>query len=149
VNFLKEVLGHLGPLAGRNLIALIFVFSGFEKIIGFEATVGYIAAKGLPLAQWAALGAIVVELGGGIMLMVGWRARSAAAALFVFTALAAVIFHAFWAAPANQAGNQTIHFLKNVSIMGGLLYVMACGSGSLSLDGEKKQASNRISHFDL
>jgi len=132
-----EALTRFAPLAGRTLLALIFVLSGFEKITGLEGTVGYIAGKGLPLPQLAAVVAIVVELGGGILLVLGWKTRWAALALCMFTALAAIMFHDFWAAPADQAANQMIHFLKNISIMGGLLYVMAYGGGSLSLEGEK------------
>jgi putative oxidoreductase len=130
-----DALNRFGPLAGRLLIALIFVLSGFGKITGFEGTVGYIASKGLPLPQLAAIGAIVVELGGGILLVVGWKARWAAAAMFAFTVLATLIFHNFWAVPADQAQNQMIHFMKNISILGGLLYVMVHGSGPLSVDG--------------
>jgi putative oxidoreductase len=130
-----EALNRFGPLAGRVLIALIFVLSGFGKITGFEGTVGYIASKGLPLPQLAAIGAIIVELGGGILLIVGWKARWAAAAMLVFTAVAAVIFHNFWAAPADLAQNQMIHFMKNISMVGGLLYVVVYGSGPLSVDG--------------
>jgi putative oxidoreductase len=129
-----NALDRVGPLVGRILIALIFVLSGFGKITGFEGTVGYIASKGLPLASAAAVAAIVVELGGGILLIVGWKARWAAAAMFVFTAMAAVIFHNFWAVPADQVQNTMIHFMKNVSMMGGLLYVAVHGSGALSLD---------------
>ena len=130
-----DTLHRVGPLVGRILLALIFVFSGFGKITGFEGTVGYIASKGLPLPQLAAIAAIVVELGGGIMVVAGWKARWAAAAMFLFTAVAALIFHNFWAAPAGEAQNQMIHFMKNVSMLGGLLYVVVYGSGPLSLDG--------------
>jgi putative oxidoreductase len=130
-----NALNRFGPLAGRLLIASIFVFSGFGKITGFEGTVGYIASKGLPLPQLAAIGAIIVELGGGILLIVGWKARWAAAAMLVFTAAAAVIFHNFWAVPVDQAQNQMIHFMKNISMMGGLLYVVVHGSGPLSVEG--------------
>lgn len=122
-----------GPMAGRILIALIFILSGFSKIGGFAGTVGYIASKGLPLPQLAAIGAIVVELGGGILLVLGWKARWAAAAMFLFTAVAAFVFHNFWAMPPDQAQNQMIHFMKNISMLGGLLYVLVHGSGPLSL----------------
>ncbi len=131
-----DTLNRYGPLVGRILIALIFIFSGFGKITGFEGTVGYIASKGLPLPQLAAIGAIIVELGGGILLVVGWKARWAAAAMLVFTAVAAVIFHDFWAVPAAQAQGQMIHFMKNISILGGLLYVMVHGSGPISVDSD-------------
>lgn len=130
-----DALNRFGPLAGRVLIALIFVLSGFGKITGFEGTVGYIASNGLPLPQLAAIGAIIVELGGGILLVLGWKARWAAAAMFVFTVLATLIFHNFWAVPADQAQNQMIHFMKNISILGGLLYIAVHGSGPLSIDG--------------
>jgi putative oxidoreductase len=128
-----------GPLAGRILIALIFLLAGFGKLTGFAGTVGYIASKGLPLPQLAAVGAIIVELGGGIMLVVGWKTRLAAAVIFAFTALTALIFHNFWSVPPEQAQNQMIHFMKNISMMGGLLYVVIHGAGALSLDGSDKK----------
>ena len=130
-----NALNHFGPLVGRILIALIFVISGYGKIKGFDGTVGFIASKGLPLPQLGAIGAIIVELGGGLMLVAGWKARWAAAAMFLFTAVAAVIFHNFWAVPADAAQNQMIHFMKNISMLGGLLYVMVYGSGPLSVEG--------------
>jgi len=129
-----NTLHRFGPLVGRILIALIFVMSGAGKIAGFEGTVGYIASKGLPLPQLAAIGAIFVELGGGLMLIVGWRARWAATAMLIFTAAAAIVFHNFWAVPADQVQNTMIHFMKNISMMGGLLFVVIHGSGALSLD---------------
>ncbi len=128
-----NALNSFGPLAGRILMALIFVMSGFGKITGFEGTVGYIAGKGLPMPELLAIGAIIVELGGGIMLIVGWNARWAAAAIFVFTAMAAQFFHNFWAVPPAEVQNQTINFMKNISMMGGLLYVVIHGSGAFSL----------------
>ena len=67
-----DTLQRFGPLAGRILIAAIFILSGFGKITGFNGTVGYIVSKGLPLPQVAALATIVVELGGGLMLVAGW-----------------------------------------------------------------------------
>lgn len=134
-----NALNRFGPLAARILIALIFVLSGFGKISGFEGAVGYIASKGLPLPQLAAIGAIIVELGGGILLILGWRARWAAAAMLLFTAVAAVLFHDFWAVPPEQAQNQMIHFMKNISMMGGLLFVVVHGSGALSVDGSGRK----------
>jgi putative oxidoreductase len=130
-----DALNRFGPLVGRILIALIFVFSGFGKITGFEGTAGYIASKGLPLPQLAVVVAIIVELGGGIILVLGWKARWAAAAMFLFTAIAAIIFHNFWAASGDEAQNQMIHFMKNISMLGGLLYIVVYGSGPLSMDG--------------
>jgi len=132
-----NVLNRYGSLIGRILIALIFILSGFSKITGFDGTVGYIANQGLPLPQLLAIGAILVELGGGLMLVLGWKARWAAAAMLIFTALAAVFFHNFWAVPADQMQNQMIHFMKNLSMMGGLLFVIVHGSGNLSLEKDR------------
>lgn len=134
-----DALNRFGPLAGRVLIAAIFVLSGFSKITGFDGTVGYIASKGLPLPQLGALAAIVVELGGGLLVVIGWKTRWAAAAMLVFTLAAAVLFHNFWAAAPDAAQNQMIHFMKNISMAGGLLYVWVFGSGPLSIDGKSVQ----------
>jgi len=121
-------------LVARILLALMFVIAGFGKIGGFEGTAGYIASKGLPLPQLGAAIAIVVELAGGIMLVVGWKARWAALAIAVFTAVATVIFHNFWAMTGADAGMQRLMFMKNVSVIGGLLAVYAFGPGRLSID---------------
>lgn len=129
-----NTVNRFGPLVGRILITAIFLFAGFGKVTGFEGTVGYIASKGLPLPQLAAIGAILVELGGGLLVLVGWKTRWAAAALLLFTGLTALIFHNFWAVPADQAQDQMIHFMKNISMMGGLLYVVVHGSGPVSVD---------------
>ena len=138
MNALCEAVKTYGPLAGRILLALIFVISGFEKITGFAGTVGYIASKGLPLPQLAAIGAIIVELGGGILLIIGWQTRWAATAMFLFLIPTTLIFHNFWAVDAAQVQGQTIHFMKNLCIMGGMLYVMAFGAGPFSVDNRKR-----------
>lgn len=127
-----------GPLAGRILLAAIFVLSGVGKIPGFDGTVGHIAARGLPLPQLAAVATIAIELGGGLMLAVGWKARTAAAALFAFTALASLVFHPFWGMPSEQAELQRIMFLKNLAIMGGLLYVVVYGSGPIAASDDRE-----------
>jgi putative oxidoreductase len=92
----------------------------------------------LPVPQLAAIAAIIVELGGGILLVAGWKARWAAAAMLVFTGMAALLFHNFWAVPPDQAQNQMIHFMKNISMMGGLLFVVVYGSGPLSVGGQQQ-----------
>jgi putative oxidoreductase len=135
---LCEAVKTYGPLAGRILLALIFVISGFNKLVGFEGTAGYIASKGLPLPQLAAAGAIAVELIGGILLVIGWQARWAATAIFLFLIPTTLIFHPFWAVEGPGAGMERIQFMKNLCIMGGMLYVMAFGAGPLSLDNRKR-----------
>lgn len=121
-------------LLGRILIAALFVPAGLGKIASFEGTAGYIASVGLPLPQAGAVIAILVELGLGLLLLVGLRSRLAALVIAVFTVVAGVIFHNFWAAPADQMLMQQISFMKNLSIAGGLLFIAAFGPGAWSLD---------------
>lgn len=134
---LCEAVKTCGPVVGRILLALLFVISGFGKLTGFEGTVGYIAGKGLPLPQLGAAGAIAVELVGGILLAVGWQARWAATAIFLFLIPTTFLFHNFWAYDGPQAQMQQLQFMKNLCIMGGMLYVMAFGAGPFSVDHRK------------
>lgn len=128
------------PLIGRLLLAYIFIMAGWSKIGGFDGTVGYIASVGLPMPTVAAIVAIIIELGGGLLLAVGYKARWAAAALAIFSLVTAAFFHAYWALPADQAQGQMIHFMKNLAIAGGLLYVVAYGSGAFSLERVRRGA---------
>lgn len=126
----------IAALVARILLSVMFIYSGFGKIGGFDGLVGYIASKGMPLPQLMAIGAILVELGGGLLLLVGFKARWAALAFFLFLIPTTVIFHNFWSAPPEQVMAQQTNFLKNVTIMGGMLMVWAFGPGRLSLDRE-------------
>ena len=126
------------PVVGRFLLALIFVLSGWGKIAGFEGSVAYMASKGMPFPQFLLPGAILIELGGGLALMLGWKARWAALAIFLFCIPTTLIFHNYWAVPPEQAQNQMIHFLKNLAVMGGLLYVVAFGPGPFSVGGSRR-----------
>lgn len=120
---LERTLDALLPLAGRILIAAIFVLSGLSKLADPAGTIGYIQSAGLPLPEVALAGAIVVELLGGILLVTGYRSRIVAAALAAFTLVAAFAFH-------FQLGdqNQFIHFFKNLALAGGLLQIVAFGT---------------------
>ena len=117
------------PLVARALMAIVFIMSGLSKLGAPAATQGYIAAMGLPAPILAYLGAIAVEVGGGILLLVGYRTRAVAFVLAGFSVLTALIFHHAF---ADQ--NQMIHFLKNIAMAGGFLQIAAFGAGSLSLD---------------
>jgi len=119
----------LAALIGRIMIAALFVPAGWGKIGGFAGTAGYVASKGLPFPEVGAGIAVVCELIGGLMILVGWKTRWAALALAVFTLAAAIFFHPFWVDP-----QQSISFWKNVGITGGLLILFAHGAGRLSLD---------------
>jgi putative oxidoreductase len=121
------------PFVGRLLLSAIFLISVLGKIQAPGGTIGYIAAAGLPFPQVAYALAVLIELGGGLALLVGYRTRIAAGALAIFTLAAAAGFH------SNLADmNQFIHFFKNVAITGGLLQVVAFGAGVLSFDGYRR-----------
>lgn len=124
-------------LVGRILLAYLFIPAGFAKIGGFAGSVGYAASVGMPLPEVGVAVGLVVELLGGILLLVGWKTRWTAAALAFFTLVAAVMFHAYWALPADQAMMQQIMFNKNLAIAGGLLAYVAFGAGAWSVDGKR------------
>ena len=123
-------------LVGRLLMVVLFLPAGISKIAGFVGTVGYIASKGAPLPEVAAIIAIIVEVGGGLALLLGFKARWAALVLAVFTLVATVIFHNYWAMPAAQQMVQQLMFMKNIAVIGGLLTLAAWGAGAWSIDGK-------------
>jgi putative oxidoreductase len=127
------------PFLGRLLIGLPFAMSGLGKLGAYAATTGFIASVGLPVPPLAYAAAIAVELGGGLLLIAGYRTRHVAATLALFSIATAVSFHNNF---ADQ--NQMIHFLKNVMMAGGLLQIVAFGAGALSLDGRFSKGSDLI-----
>ncbi len=121
-------------LIGRVLIALLFIPAGFGKLTGFAGVVGYIGSVGLPLPQLGAVIAIVVELGVGLMFLVGYKTRVAAVVLALFTVAASIFFHNYWALPADKAMVNQLLFFKNIAVAGGLLAFAAVGAGRFSID---------------
>ena len=134
-----QALSSYGPLAGRILISILFILSGFGKLTNFAGSVQY-AAAGVPesLATLAIIVAIVVELGGGFMLLLGYKIKWVVLTVAGYTLLAALLFHNFWTFEGMDAQNQMVHFMKNLAIVGGLLYVAVFGAGSISIDKRKK-----------
>ncbi len=116
-------------LVGRILLAVPFILSGVGKLAAPAATEGYIAAMSLPLPVIAFAIAVIAEVGGGALLLLGWRTRVVALGLAVFSIATAIFFHHDF---ADQ--NQFIHFMKNVMLAGGLLQIVAFGAGEFSLD---------------
>jgi putative oxidoreductase len=114
-------------LLGRILISFMFIQSGFEKITGYADTAAYMASQGVPALLLPLV--ILVELVGGLMVLLGFRARVAAFALAGFCILAALLFH-YHPGDAMQMGM----FKKNLAIAGGFLFVFANGAGALSFD---------------
>lgn len=127
-------------VAGRLLLALMFILAGFGKLSNISGTAGYIASGGLPFGEVLAVAVGLLELLGGIALVVGFQARWAGLALGLFTLAASVLFHPFWAVPADQAMVQQLMFMKNLSVAGGLFIVAALGAGALSLDARRQPA---------
>jgi putative oxidoreductase len=117
------------PFAGRLLIGLPFAMSGLSKLAAIGPTTDAIHAAGLPLPSLALAVSVLVEVGGGLLLVAGFQARIVAAVLALFCLATAVSFHSNF---ADQ--NQMIHFLKNVMMAGGLLQIVAFGAGALSID---------------
>jgi putative oxidoreductase len=128
---------------GRLLIAALFLLSGFGKIAAPAMIQGYIASAGLPAPQLAYLIAIIIEVGGGLLLIVGFQTRIVALILAAFTLAAALAFHNKFADP-----NEMIHFFKDIAIVGGLLQVAAFGPGSVSLDARRPNLAHWNRHAD-
>jgi putative oxidoreductase len=111
--------------AARVLMAVIFLVAGLRKALAYSATAGYFGSLGIPLPEVAVALTIVLEVGGAIALVAGWRLGWVALALGVFCIASGLLGHRFWAADGPQFGNQLNHFLKNVAMAGGLLLVYA------------------------
>lgn len=121
-------------LVGRILIATLFVPAGWGKLMGFAGTMGYIASAGLPLPAVAAAIAVFCELGLGLALLLGFKARWAALALGIFTIATALFFHNYWSMPAEKVMMNQLNFYKNLAIAGGLFAFAALGAGRFSID---------------
>jgi len=131
---MNATLQNFTALAGRTLLAVLFVVSGFGKVTGFAGTAAYMASKGMPMPEALLVGAIVVELLGGLMIVAGWKSRWAALAIFLFLIPTTLIFHNPAGLAGQEAQTQMIHLMKNVSIMGGMLLLAAFGPGAWSVD---------------
>jgi len=125
----------MAALIGRVLLVFMFVYSGFNKISGFEGTEAAIASKNVPLPAIATTIAIIVECIGGAMIAFGWKARWAALAVAVFTLVATILFHNFWAMTDVAAvKTDQLMFIKNIGVIGGLLLIFAFGPGRYSIE---------------
>ena len=133
-------LHSLAAPVGRTLLALMFLFAGFSKISGYAGTQGYMESMGVPGALLPLV--ILLEVLGGLTLILGWYTRITAFLLAGFTIVATLIFH-------SNLGDQTqmLFFLKNLAITGGLLMVALHGAGPWSIDNARSRTQNaRVSH---
>jgi len=123
-------LNNYTMLAGRILIATMFVISGFDKISGYEGTAGWMQSMGVPGMLLPLV--IALEIGGGLAVIVGWQTRIAALALAGFCIATALIFH------SNLADQmQYFLFMKNFALAGGFLFLVANGPGTIALETRK------------
>jgi putative oxidoreductase len=121
-------------LIGRVLMAMIFIQSGFGKLMGLGVFAATLADAGLPMSSVLAPIAVVIELGGGLAILLGIGTRYAALALIIFIAVATLIAHRFWTYPPEQQPTQMVQFGKNLAIIGGFLCVFVTGGGHYSLE---------------
>lgn len=122
-------------LVGRIALAALFVWSGFGKIGDFASTAAYIASKGLPFPEVLTAITIFVEFALGLAIVVGFKARVSALLIALWLIPTTLLFHNFWAMPPDKVMMQTISFMKNVAVFGGMLLLMAFGAGRYSIDG--------------
>jgi putative oxidoreductase len=121
---------------GRIALAVIFLMSGFQKFTDLSGVAAMLGSKGLPAPYVLAALSAAVELGGGVLIVVGWQTRIAALALGLFSLVAAYFFHDFWHMPPGaEHTDNMIHAMKNLSMFGGFLILAAVGAGRYSIDG--------------
>jgi len=132
---------NLLALLGRIAFSAIFIMAGISKIMDFSQTAALMASNGLPYSQILLILAIIVELGGGLMILTGWKAKWGAFLLFLFVIPVTFVFHSFWNYEPEMAINQMQHFLKNLSIIGGTLYIIAFGPGRFSLGRSRPKST--------
>lgn len=124
--------------AARLLVSWIFIFTGIDKIMHWSGYLQFMASKGMPWAPLFLFGAIVVELGGGLALLLGFQVRVSAMVIFLFLIPTTLIFQNFWSNAGAPWTSQMIGFLKNLAIMGGLLAVAVAGPGALGVNSRRQ-----------
>ena len=126
---------NIAPAVGRCMIALLFIFAGVHKLQNWEASALYMAQHGVAVIQPLLALAIVVEIGAGAGLILGFRTRLMALMLFAFTLAVNFTMHDFWTiGDAELARTEMQLFAKNMGIAGGLLVLVGLGAGSWSYD---------------
>ena len=127
----------VASLCGRLMVATIFLMSAVgNKIPNFNEVAGYMASEGVPMPQVALAGAIVFLIAGSLSVIAGFKIRFGAALLLVFLLLATHFFHDFWKFEGQEQQMQMIQFMKNLSLMGTMVFLMANGAGALSVDAK-------------
>jgi putative oxidoreductase len=128
----------VAPL-GRILLSLIFLASAAGKLNDWQGTLTMLTDKNLPIPEVLLAVAVVLEIVGGTLVVLGLYARLGAVALLLFLIPVTFILHNFWAMPEAKQMEQMINFMKNVSITGGVLMVLALGAGPVSIDSLRRK----------
>jgi putative oxidoreductase len=128
----------LAPV-GRVLLVLIFVISGINKLAHWNTTASYMAQKGLPLVPLLLVITVIVEIAGGLLVMIGFMTRPTSIVLALYLIPVTLVFHNFWSFRGMEAQMQMVNFLKNLSIMGGLLALAATSPSPVSVDARARR----------
>jgi putative oxidoreductase len=128
-------------VVGRVMLCTIFLLAAGNDIFKFSGVTQMMQTVGIPAPPLMLAGAIMFSIVGSLLVIVGYQARVGAAMLLVFLVLASFYFHAFWKLEGEAQQMQMIHFMKNLSMAGAMLFIMANGSGPLSLDGRSRAVS--------
>jgi putative oxidoreductase len=137
----EHPLASWSGLAGRLLLSQIFLFSGVHKILDPSGTAALMDQHGMVLIPFFLVGAIALEIMGGLSLLLGCFARWGALLLFLFLIPTTLVFHSFPTVAPEEQQLQMIMFMKNLAIMGGLLMVVSCGPGALSIDAKVRRTT--------
>jgi putative oxidoreductase len=124
-------------LIGRILIGSLFLVEGIRQVMSNAGSVVYFNKLGFPAPETMVWLSIIIHIAGGILLIVGWKTKWVSWLLLALVVIATAMAHRFWQFESAQYGNQLDHFLKNLAIIGGLLYVITLGAGAMSVDGRK------------
>ncbi len=128
-------------LLGRLCLSAVFLWAGFYKIFEFQTSIqSFQALTGTTndAATWAVIVSLIVEIVFGILLVLGWLTRFAAAVLAIYTLAMILIVHPFWTMEGVERAGEVMKFLNGIGIIGGLLYVLSCGAGCCSCDASSQ-----------
>jgi putative oxidoreductase len=132
-----KTLKGLCVLIGRILIAVLFAESAFGKITGFKMMVDYAKATGVTGGtEFLVIASTILEIIGLILLITGYKIEFGAIALLIFMIPVTFIFHSFWKYTGMDMMNQMVQFMKNIAVIGGLLFILGMGAGPFSLDNK-------------
>jgi putative oxidoreductase len=129
-------------LLARIALAILFLWGGVMKLLGYSAFVGYLQSKGVPLVQLGAPIAVAIEALGGLFLILGFKIRPLGIVMAIYAVATAILGHDFWNITDSAVEHDmVIHFWKNMAIAGGFLLLYVTGAGRISIDGERAPRS--------